>query len=158
VAAIEREYSMSKCPDKSTVFVNTLNLKLRFPGSSLGESRMEGSEDRGVHGTDLRAREGAILSIRNSPSGSSSPDWKRLKSMTGGSRQQYSHCALSVRRVRRKQRIGISCPSRRCDGATLTSHRKLSSLPIFLYRSESLLWCIRYLRSCETVEGRELRS
>jgi hypothetical protein len=116
------------------------------------------------------------LSIRNSPSGSSSPDWKRLKSMTAGSRQQYSHCLLSVRRVGRKQfavsstwnilslteamelvlcrMVDVSSERR----LSLTLHRKLSSLPIFLYRSESLLWCIRYLASCETVEGREVRS
>jgi hypothetical protein len=48
----------------------------------------------------------------------------------------------------------------RCSSARRLSHnlyRKLPDLPIFVYRSESLLWCIRYLTSCETGEGRELR-
>jgi hypothetical protein len=64
---------------------------------------MDGSEDRGVMEQTCVLARARYLSTRNSPSGSSLPNWKLLKSMTGGSRQRCSHCLLSVCRVRRKR-------------------------------------------------------
>lgn len=57
---------------------------------------MEGSEDRSVHGTDLRAREGAIFVYVELPKWFFVAQLETLEVDDWGSRQQCSHCLLSV--------------------------------------------------------------
>jgi hypothetical protein len=81
---------------------------------------MVGSEDR-IHGTNLRAREGAIFVYQELPKWLFVAQLETLEVDDWGSKQQYSHCRMSVCPARRKPspqaEHGLSCISRRCDGA-----------------------------------------
>jgi hypothetical protein len=61
---------------------------------------MVGSEDR-IHGTNLRAREGAIFVYQELPKWLFVAQLETLEVDDWGSKQQYSHCRIDLARTKR---------------------------------------------------------